>query len=584
MRSFTIFSPILANIPISVETYCEMWVIMQAAEGLFIFHQRNPPIVHQDIKSGNLLWKKAKSDSQRVHIWISDFGTARWERQEEHKTSPIGTLPYMSPEQFNGKIRCTTDQYALAIVAHYLLTGSKPIAGPGHSPPPPARLVNPPPTMLNPTRLRSKEIDRVLSRALAEIPDERFPDVTQFARELYKAILQQENPGLFFTPTQTPGFYDAITDSPPEEGVHARVDNQLSPRLPAQNGQLPPEGMEPLPDIPIQRPREIQVVDIPMPPAPSKSGRVEIPSLPLTNLKLQECFRTKLPTTPTALAWSHDGNHLLCTFLNDAPRLVYQDGRVEDVKALRGHLACWSPGSRYIAISSYNFTSHEAIICIWDRANPTSGAIKHSFNCETAIDGLAWSSHGQLAAWVNTELLLFTVSEQTSFVKFPELTRIIPVPDMLCSAIDTLQWSPDGSLLAAGGDNGTIVCWDANRQQTQGYIPASSAPIQSLAWFADSSMLAVSYSNRRVAIWDMVRKREMKSWTDLAELPRMVSVSPHDFTITVATKSNLLFGNLHEQALSVSYQGQLLASWSSQAELATLNEHKDTTLLILQNQ
>ncbi|MGH2493680.1 MAG: protein kinase domain-containing protein [Ktedonobacteraceae bacterium] len=561
-------------------------MVVQAAEGLFILHQRNPPIVHQDIKPGNLLWMKAQGESHRVHIWISDFGTAKWEKSDEEETSPIGTLHYMSPEQFNGKVKCTTDQYALAIVARYLLTGSKPTVGPGHSPPPPARLINPPPTMLNPTRLRSKEIDRVLVRALAVEPDERFPDILQFARELYAAILQQENPTLSFTPTHTPGFYQAITDAPPVEAHQTRTNNSPLPTLSflAQTVSFQAEELEAFLDIPKQRPREIQVVDIPMPPAPPILETVPTPSRPLTQFRLQECFRTKLPATPTSLSWSHDANNLLCTFLNDVPRLIYRNGRVEEVKALRGHLACWSPGNRYIATSSYNSSSHQASIHIWDRANPTRGAITQAFNSSTAIDGLTWSTRGQLAAWVNTELLFFDISEQASLSKFPQLTRSLPLSNMRCSTIGTLCWSPDGSLLAAASDNGETVIWSADRQEIQAYLPASKAPIRSLAWFPDGSMLAAGYRSKRVAIWDMLRIREIKNWDDLTELPRMISSPPHDSTVTIATQSNLLFGTLHEQELSVSYQGQLLASWSPLSELATLDKQDDTVLIILQKQ
>ncbi len=557
--------------------------IIQVAEGLAVLHRRNPPIVHQDIKPGNLLWKPDRAHTRRVHLWISDFGTARWEMDEQHETTPIGTRQYMAPEQFHGKVRCTTDQFALAIVARYLLTGSKPAAGPGNTSPPPARLVNPPPTLLNPLRLRSNEIDWVLIRALAEQADERYPDVTQFAQELYKAIFQQEHPTSHFTPTFTPGFYDAITDSPPLGEARKQVDTHLSLAIPAHNGQLQPEEIEASPDIPPPRPRQIQVIDTPMPQAPAKSGKVETPSLLLTHLQLQECFRAKLPSTPTALSWSQDGNILLCTFLNDAPLLIYRDGHMETISVLRGHLACWSRDSRYIAISSYNLSSRQAFIGIWDRANPTASTIKHMFNCETAINGLSWSSRGQLAAWINNELLLFTASEQTPFVQFPDLSRVISVSDMRCSTIGTMQWSPDGSLLAAGGDNGTLFCWDANSQQTSACTPIPRAPIQSLAWFADKPLLAISSINRRVAIWDMVSKREIKSWNELAELPRMISVSPHDFTVSLATKNHLLFGSLQEQTLSFGDQGHLVASWSPRAELATVREHKDTMLIILQN-
>lgn len=547
-------------------------IVIQAAEGLYHLHQKEPPIVHQDIKPANLLWRYeyAKGPERRVHIWISDFGTARWELPVEHKTSPIGTPPFMAPEQFDGMIRRTTDQYALAIVARYLLTGHQPG---GHIPPPSEKLRDPAPTALNPTRLHNKEIDIVLLQALAENPDDRFPNVSHFAQRLKEAIVHQENPASLLL-THTPQLSSNI-----DQG--AELTNHLSPTVPDMYHPLP----EIFPDNPVVAPYDYHVVDNPLPVAPRQPVSEVVPA-PLAYYPLHQLFRTALPGKPTMLSWSPHGECLLCTFFDAPPRLIYRDTHIEDIAGITGHAACWSPDGQHVAFSLYSRKSGEAIIQIWDKTKPARSTIHRRFSSNASIDGLAWSKRGQLAVWVNSRLLLYDMSRPELLSTFPEPGKIVSLPDMLCSQIGTLQWSPGGSLLALGAKNGALVCWDADRQEIHGYIAPSKAPIQSLAWFPDNSRLAAGFRNRRIAVWDMARNSELHSWNIPTAIPWMLSISPQDLIVTIATQKNLLFGKPDDggQSLSTSVQGNLLASWSSAAELATLDKQDDTTLLILQKQ
>src|SRR5207302_10910591 len=43
--------------------------------------------------------------------------------------NPIGTPPYMAPEQFQGVISKEIDQYALGCIAYELFTGQRPFTG-----------------------------------------------------------------------------------------------------------------------------------------------------------------------------------------------------------------------------------------------------------------------------------------------------------------------------------------------------------------------------------------------------------------------------------------------------------------------
>lgn len=96
------------------------WAI-QIAEVLDYLHNCDPPIIYRDLKPSNVMIKN--SDNKIVLI---DFGIA-CALQDGTGGSPrtmIGTMGYMSPEQFIGKVAPTSDIFSLGATLYYLLTGT----------------------------------------------------------------------------------------------------------------------------------------------------------------------------------------------------------------------------------------------------------------------------------------------------------------------------------------------------------------------------------------------------------------------------------------------------------------------------
>jgi len=141
-------------------------------------------LIHRDIKPENMLI------GSRDEILLSDFGIAVVAHSEHSMTTQqmAGTLPYMAPEQIQGKPQPVSDQYSLGIVVYEWLSGSRPFQGSGAWEIMNQHLSSPPPSLREKNPTISMEVEQVVLKALSKDPQQRFASIADFAKALASAL------------------------------------------------------------------------------------------------------------------------------------------------------------------------------------------------------------------------------------------------------------------------------------------------------------------------------------------------------------------------------------------------------------
>jgi serine/threonine protein kinase len=151
----------------------------QIAEGLKAAHAKG--ITHRDIKSSNIM----VTDSGQVKIM--DFGLAKMGGgvQLTKKGTTFGTVAYMSPEQTWGEpVDQRTDIWSFGVVLYEMLTGRMPFRGDYEQAVIYAILNEEPKLIADLRRGVPMELARIVGKALAKNPDERYQHVSEMAVDL----------------------------------------------------------------------------------------------------------------------------------------------------------------------------------------------------------------------------------------------------------------------------------------------------------------------------------------------------------------------------------------------------------------
>jgi serine/threonine protein kinase len=197
-------------------------IIYKCAVGLDYAHKKG--VIHRDIKPRNILI------TDQHDVKITDFGIATIPGDSHGVAGCAGSPLYMAPEQIEQReITPQTDIFALGLVMYELLTGRQPFYGKNleaiqhlilHAPHPP----------LNNFRADVPDVlERIVNRALAKEPRNRYKSAMDMAGDLslvfdfiapaQEALSQQEK----FLAVRALSFFQDFPDNEIWELIHASV-------------------------------------------------------------------------------------------------------------------------------------------------------------------------------------------------------------------------------------------------------------------------------------------------------------------------------------------------------------------------
>ena len=204
-------------------------------------------IIHRDIKPANI-FLSAAGDYK-----LGDFGVARVADTASGASTRIGTVNYMAPEVFHGRnYTRSVDIYSLGLVLYQLLNNNRlPLLPPMPQPITPAareqaqvqRLngaVLPPPAYADP------ELARIILKACAPNPADRYADPAQMRRELEK-LQYKDNGTIFITPEEQ--VFDGGSLGGSHSGSHGGT---IPPVQPPKKKPNPPKPVPPPPPPPVR--------------------------------------------------------------------------------------------------------------------------------------------------------------------------------------------------------------------------------------------------------------------------------------------------------------------------------------------
>jgi serine/threonine protein kinase len=176
-------------------------IVGQLADALSAAHAAG--IVHRDVKPSNVLLTTTIAGD---HVYLADFGLARVTPRTRAITEVgrcVGTLDYTAPEVLLGSdADARSDVYSLGCLLFELLTGRVPFPRQGDAATIAAHLNHPAPKLNLPGSIATR-LDRVIGRALAKLPNERYARAVDLASEAETSLRQAADTTEHETRTRT---------------------------------------------------------------------------------------------------------------------------------------------------------------------------------------------------------------------------------------------------------------------------------------------------------------------------------------------------------------------------------------------
>ncbi len=189
------------------------------------------------------------------------------------------------------------------------------------------------------------------------------------------------------------------------------------------------------------------------------------------------------PLHVTLVAWEPDGERLLVGSYQNLWVYSTQDGGLLYERKIKRRLyngtypqyAKWHPQGRLLAFLEGNGVQVVDV---------DTGQVQQELQTEQKLTALAWHP---------TDKLLATARKSDFLVELWDLSTMTKLAEIGGGSgeIGSLEWSPDGSLLAIGGSDKTVRLWNRESQRTVLTL-VEDEPVAQMDWDDSGTRLAVS--------------------------------------------------------------------------------------------
>jgi len=228
-------------------------ITRQVGDALNAAHAQG--VVHRDLKSDNIMLLDSVAND---HAKVLDFGIAKinepGEARDSGLTAPnlvIGTPQYMSPEQCSQEteIDSRSDIYSLGVILYEMLVGHVPFTADSPTMVMMKHLQEPVPSVLEERSDLPAAVGRVIARAMAKLPGNRYQTIAELVEDLTIAAGTAQFAPVPAQPASVAATPSTVIDEP-DEVTMVRTRQQPPPRprhapvtVPVQgatSGSMPP--------------------------------------------------------------------------------------------------------------------------------------------------------------------------------------------------------------------------------------------------------------------------------------------------------------------------------------------------------